>query len=58
MIMKTAGLSQKQGVNVFQRFTSNFKGFTFLQLVVVNVYMFLALFFFSALIYFLFTQGI
>lgn len=56
--MKTAGLSQKQGVNVFQRFTSNFKGFTFLQLVVVNVYMFLALFFFSALIYFLFTQGI
>jgi len=58
MIMKTVGLEQKQEVNLFQRFRSNFRGLTVIQLIVVNVYMFLALFFFSALIYFLFTQGL
>lgn len=56
--MKTVGLEQKQEVNLFQRFRSNFRGLTVIQLIVVNVYMFLALFFFSALIYFLFTQGL
>lgn len=57
--MKQANLSLSNVFTTAQKhFSFNFKGLTFVQLLIVNVYMFLALFFFSALLYFVFTQGL
>ncbi len=57
--MKNANLSLSNAFSTAQKhFSFSFKGLTFVQLLIVNVYMFLALFFFSALIYFVFTQGL
>ncbi|MGB0777090.1 MAG: hypothetical protein ACPGR7_03595 [Flavobacteriaceae bacterium] len=57
--MKQGNATLGNTMSQFNKFMSyNFKGLTFWQLVLVNIYMFLALFFFAALVFIVFTQGI
>ena len=56
--MKEVNLTSGSFMSQFIKNASyNFKGLTFWQLVLVNVYMILALFFFTAVIYMVFTEG-